>query len=613
MVTRPGFRAGLDGTLLRHGAAIAVLSAGHAWGAATGDAVPGQSASWLIVLAVLALVVGILIWRLRASHDLRVAHSNSAAALATQLEQLRSAHDKKVQTLEEDLARVQAELAAESARRETAQAVAIQTTHKDALTQLPNRLGLQEDLSQAVAAAERSGQNPSVLLVDLDDFKRINDTLGHGVGDEMIRLVAQRLSACVASAGENSVLGGSVDFVARVGGDEFAVLVRSVSDRAALSKLAEQVAESLRQPFTVGGYKTHTSASLGIACFPRDGQDGDTLLKNADMAMFRAKALGKDGIQFYSHAMGVAASRRMAVENGLRKALEEQHLALRYQPKVESGTWRITGVEALVRWRSPTHGLILPGNFIEIAEQTGLIAQIGEWVLLEACKQQRAWQDAGLAPVQMAVNVSSMQFREDHLLAAVVAAIKQSGILPGFLQLEVTENLFMKNMTLARNTLEYVRGLGATVAIDDFGTGYSSFGYLRELPVDCIKIDRSFVRELDARPDDRAIARAIVNLAHALTVKTVAEGVETRVQADLLAETGCDEMQGFVFAPPVDANQMMRILRQGVLPPGSPYALSPATQAPAEASPADGEADTFSYELHAQATQVVPASWAADG
>ncbi|MBK7664128.1 MAG: EAL domain-containing protein [Sterolibacteriaceae bacterium] len=587
--------------------------ADRAWSAATGEASAGPSAAWLIVLAVLALVVGLLMWRLRASHDLRIAHSNSAAALATQLEQLRSAHDKKVMTLEEDLARVQAELAAESARRETAQAVAIQTTHKDALTQLPNRLGLQEDLSQAVAAAERSGQNPSVLLVDLDDFKRINDTLGHGVGDEMIRLVAQRLSACVAPSGEKSGPGGSADFVARVGGDEFAILVRSVSDRAALSKLAEQVAESLRQPFTVGGYKTHTSASLGIACFPKDGQDGDTLLKNADMAMFRAKALGKDGIQFYSHAMSVAASRRMAVENGLRKALEEQHLALRYQPKVESGTWRITGVEALVRWRSPTHGLILPGNFIEIAEQTGLIAQIGEWVLLEACKQQRAWQDNGLAPIQMAVNVSSMQFREDHLLAAVVAAIKQSGILPGFLQLEVTENLFMKNMTLARNTLEYVRGLGATVAIDDFGTGYSSFGYLRELPVDCIKIDRSFVRELDARPDDREIARAIVNLAHALSVKTVAEGVETRVQADLLAETGCDEMQGFVFAPPVDANQMMRILRQGVLPPGSPYALSPATQAPAEASPADGEADTSSYELHAQATQVVPASWAADG
>ncbi|MBK7236452.1 MAG: EAL domain-containing protein [Sterolibacteriaceae bacterium] len=592
---------------------MAVLVADRAWSAATGEASAGPSAAWLIVLAVLALVFGLLMWRLRASHDLRIAHSNSAAALATQLEQLRSTHDKKVKTLEEDLARVQADLAAESARRENAQAVAIQTTHKDALTQLPNRLRLQEDLSQAVAAAERSGQNPSVLLVDLDDFKRINDTLGHGVGDEMIRLVAQRLSACVAPSGEKSGPGGSADFVARVGGDEFAVLVRSVSDRAALSKLAEQVAESLRQAFTVGGYKTHTSASLGIACFPKDGQDGDTLLKNADMAMFRAKALGKDGIQFYSHAMSVAASRRMAVENGLRKALQEQHLALRYQPKVESGTWRITGVEALVRWSSPTHGLILPGNFIEIAEQTGLIAQIGEWVLLEACKQQRAWQDAGLAPIQMAVNVSSMQFREDHLLAAVVAAIKQSGIQPGFLQLEVTENLFMKNMTLARNTLEYVRGLGATVAIDDFGTGYSSFGYLRELPVDCIKIDRSFVRELDARSDDREIARAIVNLAHALSVRTVAEGVETRVQADMLAETGCDEMQGFVFAPPVEANQMMRILRLGVLPPGSPYALSPATQTPAEASSVDGDADTSSYELHSQATQVVPASWAADG
>jgi EAL domain-containing protein (putative c-di-GMP-specific phosphodiesterase class I) len=303
----------------------------------------------------------------------------------------------------------------------------------------------------------------------------------------------------------------------------------------------------------------------------------------------------------------------MVVENGLRKALEEQQLVVRYQPKIEAGTWRITGAEALVRWRSPIHGLVAPGNFIEIAEETGLIAQIGEWVLLEACKQQRAWQDAGLPPIQMAVNVSSMQFREDHLLAAVVAAIKQSGIMPGFLQLEVTENLFMKNMKLARNTLEYVRGLGATVAIDDFGTGYSSFGYLRELPVDCIKIDRSFVCDLDARSDDREIARAIVSLAHALSVRTVAEGVETRVQADWLVGMGCDEMQGFVFSPPVEAGEMPRILRSGFLPPESPFARSPAAVAAAADHRGDDDADTSSYEFHSQATLAVPPSWASEG
>jgi diguanylate cyclase (GGDEF)-like protein len=596
-------------------AALAILPADRAWSAGSADSASSLSATWLILLVALALLAGVLAWRMRAWHKQRVAQADSATALEAELEQLRARHDTTVRSLRDDLARMQAELQAETARRETAQTVAIQTSHRDALTQMPNRLRLQEDLSQAVAAAERSGQNPSVVLIDLDDFKRINDTLGHGVGDETIRQVAQRLAACIAPSGDAAGRDGAPDFVARVGGDEFAVLVRSVSDRAAVTKLAERVAESLRPAFMVGGYRINTSASLGIACYPKDGQDGDTLLKNADMAMFRAKAQGKDGVQFYSQTMSIAASRRMMVENGLRRALEEQHLVVRYQPKVEAGTWRVTGAEALVRWRSPVHGLVAPGSFIEIAEQTGLIAQIGEWVLQEACRQQRAWQDAGLPPIGMAVNVSSMQFREDNLLAAVVSAIKQSGIEPGFLQLEVTENLFMRNMKLARNTLEYVRGLGATVAIDDFGTGYSSFGYLRELPVDCIKIDRSFVRELDARSDDREIARAIVGLAHALSVKTVAEGVESRVQADWLTGTGCDEMQGFVFAPPLEASDMVRVLRLGVLPPDSPFARPIATQAAAtEAAGGNGEGDdeANSYEFHSQATLVAPSSWTAD-
>ena len=594
---------------------MTLLSMDGAWAAAAADSAAGQYVSWAVFLAALAAIAGLFVWRLRASDRQRIAESDSAAALGRELEQLRSRHDSTVKTLREDLARVQAELASETVRRETAQTVAIQTTHKDALTQLPNRLRLQEDLSQAVAAAERSGQNPSVVLVDLDDFKRINDTLGHGVGDEMIRQVGQRLTACMTIAGEKAARGGAPDFVARVGGDEFVMLVRSVSDRAGVTALADRLVAALRQSFLIGGYKIHASASVGIACYPKDGHDGDTLLKHADMAMFRAKAQGKDGVQFYSQAMSVAASRRMMVETGLRKALEEQHLVVRYQPKVEAGTWRVTGAEALVRWRSPVHGLIAPGNFIEIAEETGLIAQIGEWVLLEACKQQRAWQDAGLPPIQIAVNVSSMQFREDHLLAAVVAAIKQTGIEPGFLQLEVTENLFMKNMKLARNTLEYVRGLGATVAIDDFGTGYSSFGYLRELPVDAIKIDRSFVCELDARSDDREIARAIVSLAHALSVRTVAEGVETREQADWLCGIGCDEMQGFLFAPAVEASDMTRILKMGVVPPASPFARMPVAGAPAETSNVNGngDGDTTSYEFHSQATLVVPSSWATDG
>lgn len=545
--------------------------------------------------------------RLRATRLELAAQTQTSQSLAAGLDESRASHDNLLRQHKQEIESLQAQLQVETTRRETAQRLALQTTHSDALTQLPNRVRLQEDLSKALAAAERRAGKLAVMFVDLDDFKRINDTLGHGIGDELLTQAAARLSACVRAEDEVAInRGGEPSSVARVGGDEFVLLFRDVTDQNVLATVAQRLIDAFRAPFAVGGYKVQSSISVGIACYPRDGNYGDTLLKHADMAMYRAKEQGKDGFQFFSHAMSAAASRRLAVENGLRKALEEQQFVVHYQPKVETGSNRVIGAEALVRWRSPMHGLVAPASFIEIAEEAGLIAHIGEWVLMQACRQQRAWQDAGLPPITIAVNVSSMQFREDHLLTAVVSAVKQTGINPKLLQLEVTENLFMKNMNAARNTLECIRGLGATVAIDDFGTGYSSFSYLRQLPVDSVKIDRSFVQDLGTKADDREITRAIVNLARTLGVKTVAEGVETKQQAEILAEMGCNEMQGFLFAPPVDAKVMAQILKMGAIPmdslAGKLGLYMPQTQAAGSA----GEACQSSYDLHSQATLLVP-------
>ena len=544
---------------------------------------------------------------LRATRLELAARTRAAQSLSNDLEDSRAKLDATVRHHRQELDSMQAQLQVETTRRETAQRLALQTTHSDPLTQLPNRTRLQEDLTKALAAAERRAGKVAVMFIDLDDFKRINDTLGHSVGDELLTQAAGRLSACVRTEDDVAInRGGEPGSVARVGGDEFVLLFRDAADQNALAAVAQRLIDAFRAPFAVGGYKVQSSISVGIACYPRDGNFGDTLLKHADMAMYRAKEQGKDGFQFFSHAMSAAASRRLAVENGLRKALEEQQFVVHYQPKVETGTNRVIGAEALVRWRSPVHGLIAPANFIEIAEEAGLIAHIGEWVLMQACRQQRAWQDAGLPPIQMAVNVSSMQFREDHLLTAVVTAIKQTGINPKLLQLEVTENLFMKNMSAARNTLECIRGLGATVAIDDFGTGYSSFSYLRQLPVDSVKIDRSFVQDLGTKADDREITRAIVNLARTLGVKTVAEGVETKQQAEILAEMGCNEMQGFLYAPPVDASTMAQILKIGVIPPDSLAGKLTQSMSPTSSAFAPSQAERASFDTHSQATLLAP-------
>jgi diguanylate cyclase (GGDEF)-like protein len=582
---------------------LAIAGAGTTWSVLNPAQAPAALALSAIAGAVATALNAYAI--LRTTRAELAAQVAAAQSLAGELEDSRVKLDTTTRRHRQEVDSLQAQLQVETTRRETAQRLALQTTHSDPLTQLPNRTRLQEDLTKALAAAERRAGKVAVMFVDLDDFKRINDTLGHSIGDDLLTQAAGRLSACVRTEDDLAInRGGEPGSVARVGGDEFVLLIRDVADHNALGAVAQRLIDAFRTPFAVGGYKVQSSISVGIACYPRDGNYGDTLLKHADMAMYRAKEQGKDGFQFFSHAMSAAASRRLAVENGLRKALEEQQFVVHYQPKVETGSHRVIGAEALVRWRSPVHGLVAPASFIEIAEEAGLIAHIGEWVLMQACRQQRAWQAAGLPPVSMAVNVSSMQFREDHLLTAVVTAIKQTGIDPKLLQLEVTENLFMKNMSAARNTLECIRGLGATVAIDDFGTGYSSFSYLRQLPVDSVKIDRSFVQDLGTKADDREITRAIVNLARTLGVRTVAEGVETKRQAEILAEMGCNEMQGFLFAPPVDANTMAQILKIGVIPMDSLAGKLELFMPQAKSAPGEGEQSSF--DLHSQATVLAP-------
>jgi diguanylate cyclase (GGDEF)-like protein len=540
--------------------------------------------------------------RLRAAMEQLATQRDATMAVARDLEDARSSLDAALRRHGQELQAAQAQLDDAKRQREALEKQALRNAQVDDLTKLPNRSHLKNELEKAIASAIRRDSHVGVMFLDIDDFKRINDTFGHSVGDELLMQAAERLSACLRKEDDVAVnRDGSGSSVARVGGDEFVLLLRDVSEPNALAVVAERLINAFRKPFALGGRKVQAQLSIGIACCPGDGQNAEVLLKHADMALYRAKAKGKDGFQFFSQEMSVAAVRRLSLENGLRKAIEENQFVLHFQPKVETGSFRITGVEALVRWCSPLHGMVSPASFISIAEETGLIAKIGEWVLLEACRQQRAWQDAGLPPIQVAVNVSALQFRDDQLLAAVVSAVKKTGIDPRRLQLEVTENLFMKSMNAARNTLQYVRGLGATVAIDDFGTGYSSFSYLRQLPLDALKIDRSFVTHLGSKAGDLEITRAIVNLARTLNVKTIAEGVETKKQAQALLDLGCNELQGFLFGRPVDAQMMSYILSKGVVPLDTLPDMAPAT--PDAAPGADSvEEDAFATRFDPEST-----------
>ena len=419
----------------------------------------------------------------------------------------------------------------------------------DALTGLPNRRLLQARFSQLLATAEREESEIALVFLDLDHFKRVNDSLGHSVGDDLLREVAGRLLGAVRR----------VDTLARLGGDEFIIALPGITAVAAI-EVARRLLEVCVQPFSVAGHELTITPSLGISIFPQDGKDLETLLKNADAAMYRAKEGGRNAFQFYASEMNTATLERLLMESNLRRALLQKEFVLYYQPLVSLQSGLIIGVEALIRWLHPDLGMIMPDRFIHVAEETGLIVRIGDWVLCEACRQAQAWCDAGLPPLTMAVNVAPVQFRQAGFIDVVAGALAASGLDADRLELEVTERTVMHDAEIHIGTLQALHRMGVELSLDDFGTGYSSLAYLKRFPVGKLKIDRSFVSDLDVDADDRAIASTIVSMGRNLRLTVLAEGVETEQQLDLLRKMGCDMAQGFYFSRAVPADQMARLL-----------------------------------------------------
>ncbi|MBR0684732.1 GAF domain-containing protein [Bradyrhizobium manausense] len=435
----------------------------------------------------------------------------------------------------------------------------------DSLTNLPNRETFNSLLRQAIGTAQRGDHSFAVLFIDLDRFKVINDSLGHEAGDLLLLEVAARLRNALRAS----------DVVARLGGDEFVVILDQCGEIDDVQRIATGLLTALAEPMELAGHECHTTASIGIAMYPANGADAQTLTKNADMAMYLAKEDGKNGYRFFSKEVKTQSIERLSLESALRRALEREQFSLNYQPKVDMETGQITGVEALLRWSHPDLGNVSPAQFIPLAEETGLIVPIGRWVLNEACAQAMAWQRRGLLPLSMAVNLSPRQFADEHLLQDVDEALAASGMSPVLLQLEVTESMMMRNVGRALKVLDAIQSRGIRLAIDDFGTGYSSMSLMKHFPIDTIKIDRSFVRDLPQDSEDQAIAQAIISMGKALGMTVVAEGVENAEQETFLRTHGCDEMQGFLIAKPLPANQMAELLRPMVLPVAPP--LQPET------------------------------------
>ncbi|HET6519105.1 MAG TPA: EAL domain-containing protein [Geminicoccaceae bacterium] len=423
----------------------------------------------------------------------------------------------------------------------------------DVLTGLPNRVLFADRLEQALAAARRDGAAVAVLCLDLNDFKGVNDTLGHAAGDELLRQVARRLQEAVRE----------VDTVARLGGDEFAVIQVGIEGFGAAAALARRVLLRLAEPYSIEGQELHAAASVGITLYPEDGDGQAALLRNADLALYRAKAEGGHAFQFFLPEMNEALQHRRRLEHDLRRALEEGQFALHYQPQVDLATGRVVGVEALLRWPHPERGPIPPGAFVPIAEESGLILPLGRWALREACRQARAWRDAGLPEVRVAVNLSPVQFAQTDVAGEVLRALREAGLPPERLELEITEGTLMHDTEAAILTLGRLHDLGVVLALDDFGTGYSSLGYLRRFPLHRVKIDQTFVRGIGEDQGDAIIAGAIVTLGHALGLRVIAEGVETPRQLGYLWQQGCDHAQGFYFSPPLSAGACAELLAAG--------------------------------------------------
>lgn len=451
--------------------------------------------------------------------------------------------------------------------------------HHDALTDLPNRLLFQDRFEHAIHKARRGGTSVALLFLDLDRFKNINDTFGHEVGDELLKAVARRLNGCVRS----------IDTVARLGGDEFAVILEEIRDESAPSAVARKIIRALGDAFRIGEHELYIGTSIGISIYPTDGDSVETLIKNADSAMYHAKEEGRGGFQYFTLTLNVRAQRRLTIEICLRKALERGELTLHYQPQVDLKQGRVAGAEALLRWNSPELGALSPAEFIPVAEESGLIVPIGEWVLESACRQALEWERSGLPPLYIAVNLSARQFRHKDLVGSVARILAETGLAPSRLDLELTESILLGDSSTALDILSKFRDLGVNLSIDDFGTGYSSLSYLNRFPLDHLKVAQEFVRAIPDDNNSKAIARAIVVLAKNLGLKVIVEGVETVAQLRFFAAMGCEYVQGYLFSKPLPAEQFVGFLRQTPQPALAALAVARAAKSNfAEALVMDG-------------------------
>jgi len=426
----------------------------------------------------------------------------------------------------------------------------------DVLTGLPNRNLLQDRLKRAVFA-QRDARPIAVVFIDLDHFKFINDSLGHTQGDKLLAIIAERLASIVREG----------DTVARLGGDEFVLVLNDQNKEDVIFRAMQRVLNKVSEPMTIDGQELYITCSAGVSLYPADAPDVETLLKNADVAMYRAKEHGRNNFQFYTPEMNDLANERLALEHSLRRALERNELLLHYQPKVNLETGMIVGAEALLRWQHPEWGLIAPERFIPIAEETGLIVQIGAWVIRTACNQARLWQDGGLPPVIMSVNLSARQFRQESFVKVVTQILHETGLKPEQLEMELTESMLMHNANAAISILGGLKSLGVRLSLDDFGTGYSSLSYLSRLPIDTLKIDRSFVQHIgdQGECDNGILAQAIISLGHSLNLTVIAEGVETGEQLKFLKAHQCDEVQGFYFCKPTAAGEFAKMLAESLV------------------------------------------------
>jgi diguanylate cyclase (GGDEF)-like protein/PAS domain S-box-containing protein len=446
----------------------------------------------------------------------------------------------------------------DTSERKSAADQIFQLTHNDALTGLINRTTAESQLDQMLTSARRDGGLVAVILLDLDNFKQFNDTLGHAVGDGLLVQIASRLRDSVRAS----------DVIARLGGDEFLIIAPDIDNAMSVSAIASKIRRALAEPHQIDSHLLYATATIGISLFSSDGDDAETLIRNAETAMYKAKSLGRDTFKFFAATMNAAAHERLKLENALRLALEETTLQyapqfrVHFQPQMDITTGRITGLEALARWQAPEFGMVPPSTFIQIAEETGLIQPLGDWIFWEACRQLRAFKDQGVTDMRVAVNLSTQQLRNENLPAVVRGALACYGLSPTELELEITESVAMHNPELTKAILGQLHELGIVLAIDDFGTGYSSLSYLKHLPIHRLKIDRSFVRDITSNHDDVAICSAIIVLGHELGLDIIAEGVETEPQRDYLKRLNCDLLQGFLYSKPLPAEEVVDFLRR---------------------------------------------------